>query len=375
VGENITIPNSEVSTIIREAVNGAAVLDFTDAEDAVSLTVTNSLLNAISSERVHVEFALPQGSITFGTTAAGNIVQQSRGGNTTTISVREMEIIEFSAEEVRVIGDRPVFELKVINAAGDVVSDFGGPVEVRMPYTRRPGETEQSLIVFHVAEDGTLTKVLNSRYENGYVIFTTNHFSQYMITYNHMTFDDVMVEHWAFTAIGFAAARGLVRGHGDGTFAPEDFTTRAQLAQFVFNAMGIEHAENAGQPYDDVAAGEWYFDTVTTLQQLGILDGFVTVGNWFNPNAAVTRREMALILANVAVYADIAPVHDVDVTRFTDSGLIGENFMDAVVIAINAGLLNPDGMGDGTFSPNTFVTRAQAATIQQSLLRALGRLD
>jgi hypothetical protein len=387
IGNAVSVPLSEVGNIITEALNHAlanvppfpavapipaARLDFTEVSNASSVTVPNILLNNISAANIHVEFALPQGSITLGTSAAANIANQSHVGGTTTLSVRYAVPADLSAAQAATAGGRPVFELRVTNAVGHI-SDLGGPVEVRMPYTLLPHENPHSLVVYHLSTDGSLTVMPNSRYENGYVVFTTDHFSRFLIGYNVASFND-LAGHWSQSAVEYAAARGLVRGHGDGTFTPEAYTTRAQFAQFVFNALNIGHVPNAPQPYSDVTVGDWYYDTVATLKHYGILDGLSLFNGGLMPEAYIYRWEMALVLANVAKIADISAVNNITASAFIDLRQLGEA-AGPVVAAVNAGLLNPEGMGDGTFQPFSLVTRAQAATIQQSLVGALGRLD
>lgn len=48
-------------------------------------------------------------------------------------------------------------------------------------------------------------------------------------------FKDVPENHWAVDAIKYVKDNGLMVGHTDGTFAPNDTVTRAQLAQVLFN--------------------------------------------------------------------------------------------------------------------------------------------
>ena len=46
-------------------------------------------------------------------------------------------------------------------------------------------------------------------------------------------------------------------------------------------------------PFDDVAAGDWYADSVTWLVENGIAQG---KGDTFDPNGPVTREQVAALM-------------------------------------------------------------------------------
>jgi|GEM_PF-2985502 len=52
-------------------------------------------------------------------------------------------------------------------------------------------------------------------------------------------FDDVPAIHWASGHIALAKGQGIVEGHGDGTFGPDDSVTYAQFAKMLVEAAGL----------------------------------------------------------------------------------------------------------------------------------------
>lgn len=54
-------------------------------------------------------------------------------------------------------------------------------------------------------------------------------------SYHPGPFPDVPGNHWAVDAIKYVKDNGLMVGHSDGLFKPNDTVTRAQLAQVLFN--------------------------------------------------------------------------------------------------------------------------------------------
>ena len=58
------------------------------------------------------------------------------------------------------------------------------------------------------------------------------------ISYGGIAFSDVPADHPAYAAITELAARGIVKGYGDGRFGPDDISLRAQMAAMIVRAMG-----------------------------------------------------------------------------------------------------------------------------------------
>jgi hypothetical protein len=77
-----------------------------------------------------------------------------------------------------------------IVANGKVIHNFsGGEVTIHVPFTPEKGNGKQYKIVF-VSDNGALEKV-DSYYENGYMIGTLKHFSNYVIVKDTETVVDV----------------------------------------------------------------------------------------------------------------------------------------------------------------------------------------
>ena len=70
------------------------------------------------------------------------------------------------------------FEMKV---DGEKVAEFGTEITISLPYTPEEGEDLDAIDVWYVADDGTV-KSYKGVYSNGFVTFTTTHFSYYTVT-------------------------------------------------------------------------------------------------------------------------------------------------------------------------------------------------
>ena len=139
------------------------------------------------------------------------------------------------------------------------------------------------------------------------------------------------------------------------------------------NALGMNTVLFDGPPvYSDVTYDKWYYSAVTAARRLGLLNGII-FDNMFKPNDPITRLEAADVLSKLAVSRRITPINNFRASYFSDFDEIYPSSMRAVELAVNAGFLNENGMGNGKFEPFGFITRAQVATIQITTVQVLRR--
>jgi hypothetical protein len=94
------------------------------------------------------------------------------------------------------------------------------------------------------------------------------------------------------TDINLLAGAGIIRGHDDGRFRPDDPTTRAQAASLLVRAFGLAPSRT-----------DWFSDDADSIHQADINSlaaAGVTRGcgeDRFCPGQALTRGEVAALLA------------------------------------------------------------------------------
>ncbi|WP_158575132.1 S-layer homology domain-containing protein [Butyricicoccus sp. AF35-5AC] len=151
-------------------------------------------------------------------------------------------------------------------------------------------------------------------------------------------------------------------GYPDSTVRPQNGITRAEVATIFFRLL-TDETRNANSTksnsYSDVAAGAWYNHAVSTLSAMGIVKG--DSQGKFNPNAPITRAEFAAIAARFDDKANTAAVDFSDIASHW-----AKNEISA---AANNGWIN--GYTDGTFRPNNKITRAEAMTLVNRVLKRL----
>ena len=152
-------------------------------------------------------------------------------------------------------------------------------------------------------------------------------------------------------------------GYPDGEVKPEGNITRAEVATIFFRLLTDETREeywSQTNGYTDVARDAWYNNAISTLSNLGIIDGYEDGS--FRPNSPITRAEFTKIAVSFFEYADI----EYEGT-FSDVAE-GRWYTQFVAAAVEMGLI--EGYPDGTFRPEASITRAEACTIVN---RTLGR--
>ena len=150
-------------------------------------------------------------------------------------------------------------------------------------------------------------------------------------------------------------------GYPDGTVRPQDGITRAEVATIFFRLL-TDETRNANSTksnsYSDVDSNAWYNHAVSTLSAMGIIKGS---NGKFNPNAPITRAEFAAIAAR---FDDKANTTTADFSDIASHWAKNE-----ISAASNNGWIN--GYTDGTFRPDNHITRAEAMTLVNRVLKRL----
>ena len=97
-------------------------------------------------------------------------------------------------------------------------------------------------------------------------------------------------------AIEALAAREIINGMGDDSFAPNATMTRAQYATIVVKALGLTPKANG--KFKDVAASAWYAPYVGTANAYGIVNG--RSDTEFDPEGTISRQEAAVMTVRAA---------------------------------------------------------------------------
>ena len=104
-------------------------------------------------------------------------------------------------------------------------------------------------------------------------------------------FDDVATGLWYTTAINALYQKGVVGGDGSGNFYPEDDITRVEFIKMLCVALGIT-ATGGSVTYSDVPRDHWGYSYICVAVAKGWATG---EGGMFRPDQPITRAEATKI--------------------------------------------------------------------------------
>ena len=147
----------------------------------------------------------------------------------------------------------------------------------------------------------------------------------------------------------------------DGTVRPNANITRAEVATIFFRLLTDEARDQfwmTTNNFSDVLPNDWYNNAVSTMVNMGIIQGYED--GTFRPNANITRAEFAAIAARF-----MSSGYDVEEDLFTD--IANHWARESINDAAMAGWIN--GYEDGAFRPDAAITRAEAVTLVNNVLQ------
>lgn len=141
-----------------------------------------------------------------------------------------------------------------------------------------------------------------------------------------------------------------INGFPDQTMRPERAVTRAEAAGIISNLLENPQAGTLDCHYTDLRVGAWYEAAARGLCKLGLFDD----SDHFRPDDAITRAELVDVLVRFAPNAPDAPA------SFSD---VPSDHWAAAQIGKATALGWLSGYPDGTFRPESSLTRAESCAI------------
>lgn len=240
--------------------------------------------------------------------------------------------------------------------------------EVKVPYAKPAGEKAEAVVVYKIDENGNKTIVPTAGLSgNEMNIKGTEISGKFEIAYNEKSFEDISAN-WAKGEITYLAAREVVKGKGEGTFAPNAEITRAEFVQILANLSGDDISAKSGAHMGDVTEADWYNKAVGWAMEKGITAGDGT--GKFNPNANITRQEMAVMLDRYLKNSELKLTEKAKAVTFKDNHAIA-SYADAAIASMQKlGVINGVKVGDGyEFKPTAEASRAEASKMIYQLIK------
>lgn len=168
-------------------------------------------------------------------------------------------------------------------------------------------------------------------------------------------FTDVHAGDWFYDSVKFMNGNGLIQGTSGSTYSPYTTTTRGMIVTILYRLDGAPATYNSN-PFYDVSANAYYANAVNWASQAGIVAGYGDGS--FHPNDPITRQQMAAILYRYAIYKGYYTANQSNLSaQFSDYNQISSYAVVPMSWAHANGIIS--GTTPTTLNPTGTATRAQ----------------
>lgn len=172
------------------------------------------------------------------------------------------------------------------------------------------------------------------------------------------TFEDVESS-WYEPYIYDAVEKGYMAGLSETVFEPDQWVSRAQVAQALYTVAGKPDGPEVSS-FGDVDPDKWYAPAVAWCGQRGLLEDVASGA--FYPEEAISRQDLATIMHRYA--ANVLSQETAErnsLTDFSDTADIAGYALASMKWAVGTGLLEPT--EEGLINPTGPVSRAQLSVM------------
>ena len=170
---------------------------------------------------------------------------------------------------------------------------------------------------------------------------------------------DVGADEWYYDAVSFVISLGIMQGTGEDTFEPGGTVTRGMVYQTLYNMSG--KPEVTGESFADITDADWFADAALWAKNEGLSQG-TEIG--FEGNREMTRAEMATAFANFLDFNELV-IAPADISGFADADTVPAWAEAGLKNAVGAGLMK--GKSDNLLDPLGKSLRAELAQVLYNL--------
>jgi hypothetical protein len=174
-------------------------------------------------------------------------------------------------------------------------------------------------------------------------------------------------ESWALKEIEFTTQREVLLGTGANIFSPKDAFTRGMYAAIL---PRLSHASLDGEKesrFTDVQPDDWHSASISWAANQGLVSGYADGS--YRPDLGIARQELASALKRYAEHMHPGSTKIEGILEYSDSSEISAWAKDGVLYCQAKGIVK--GRGDGSFDPNSLVTREESASIVRRFIEVI----
>jgi len=248
---------------------------------------------------------------------------------------------------------------------------FNKPVTLTFVFDPSVVQSNQTIAIFYYDETEKKWIKIGGEISGNNIRVEVDHFTKFAVfavdeaatapDQDEIAFSDIS-EHWAEDSIKQAVLDGIIAGYPDGTFRPDEPVIRVEFTAMLVHALKLDGTGATLSFTDRAEIGAWAEEAVARAMLAGIVNGYED--GRFQPNAPITRTEMAIMIARALQL----PTGATSQTGFSDDDRIPGWAKNAVEALRRLGIVS--GRGDSKYVPNDTATRAETVV---TLLRMLNR--
>lgn len=184
--------------------------------------------------------------------------------------------------------------------------------------------------------------------------------------------ENLLYQHWAYEAIQYTLENQLFFGYPDGSFCPNVKVSRGMFVTVLGRVAKIEPGNYRETVFSDITEDEYSNPYITWAFQSGIAKGTTVDGQLFEPNALITREQMAIMVDRFLFAHNIGKSESSDRPFQYDVSLHYNDIEDIssyAVESVNRCTILQLLTGDEhqLFLPKETATRAEVATVVMRL--------
>ncbi|WP_179281277.1 InlB B-repeat-containing protein [Paenibacillus sp. XY044] len=386
-----TIDPSKLADQLKQSADkSTVVIPVTTSVDKVSVVLTGEAVKSMENKQAVLEVQTPSGTykLPAGQIAIDDI--SSKLGEQVKLSdiIVHVEIAK-SDEAAAVLAETAAaqgnFDVAAPPVTFNVTASYNGKtvsVEQFSSYVEReiplPAGVDPSKVTTAAVlnTDGSVRHVptyITTRDGKHYAVVNSLTNSDYFLIWNPKTFADVE-GHWSKQAVNDMASRMIVKGTDENHYNPDAVITRAELAAIVVRALGLSDNDSGnGTRFSDVNSADWYAGAVAKAVEYGLIEGYEN--QTFAPNRTITRQEALVIMTRAMKLAGLE-------ADGADAESLLSSFADRAAIASWAkpamAAAVKSGLVEGSaegLAPTGNLTRAETAAIVQRFLIKANLID
>ncbi|NEQ45511.1 MAG: S-layer homology domain-containing protein [Leptolyngbya sp. SIOISBB] len=185
-----------------------------------------------------------------------------------------------------------------------------------------------------------------------------------------LVFTDVADGYWAKPYIDALTARGVLDGLPDGSFAPDRFLSRAELATQVANAFDMA-ATNPRKAFNDLSADYWATEPIDRAVMMGFMTGYPD--DDFRPEAQVSRLQVLVTLATGLALPETTESQR-QLQQYQDWEVVPTWAQSQIGAVMQAGIVSPSPAAQNRLRPQDPATRAEVTALVYAALVYLGEV-